>query len=528
MTCRKVLFGLMCLLFLSTIVGFEGAGTRASPEANSSEPPSIQWSKTYGEGEAYSIVQTADGGYVIAGGPGDIWLAKVDPNGDVEWKKYYPEGKGDQRLVSAQPTFDGGYIVAASTQKPTGINPVPSDYLLIKVNAYGDVEWEKTYHFDTWEYAYCVRQTADGGYIIAGTSCLFKVDSLGKLEWKVWEGYEQVEQTFDLGYVAVSAAKTIRLSPNGTVLWSRPFGGNSIKQTFEGGYIIAGSYGEYPCDLQLVKLDALGNVEWSRTYGDPTDSEGAFSVRQSYDGGYVAAGYVFLINASHRKAPSDSFDAYIVKVDAHGTMHWNMTCGGNGWDVTFNIQQTMDGGYVFAGFADECARAHAWVVKLSPPLDVAVTSISHKRLVGFGYPLPINVTLANMGNTTQTLNLTLHANTKLISTQLIVLIANESLTISFEWETKDTPKGLYTLIFQVKSLETNKTTGAIRQHILATIPGDVTGDFTVDIYDVVKICAAYDSKPPQPPYDPTLDINNDLTIDIYDVVICTSHYNQSW
>jgi uncharacterized delta-60 repeat protein len=135
----------------------------------------LQWAKTYEEASggdyAYSVQQTSDGGYIVAGykhyfsaGDRDIFLIKTDTNGNLQWAKTYGGTSGDY-AYSVQQTSDGGYIVAGYTGSfGAGAN----DIFLIKTDAFGNVQWAKTYWGATNEYAYSVQQTSDGGYIVAG------------------------------------------------------------------------------------------------------------------------------------------------------------------------------------------------------------------------------------------------------------------------------------------------------------------------------------------------------------------------
>jgi hypothetical protein len=132
----------------------------------------IQWAKTYGgtySEEAYSVQQTSDGGYIVAGRTGswpnyDIFLIKTDANGNIQWAKTYGGTNWDEAR-SVQQTSDGGYIVAGYTGS---FGAGFYDIFLIKTDANGNIQWAKTYGGTSWDEAYSIRQTSDGGYIVAG------------------------------------------------------------------------------------------------------------------------------------------------------------------------------------------------------------------------------------------------------------------------------------------------------------------------------------------------------------------------
>ena len=183
----------------------------------------VAFAKTYG-GTGYdhasSVQQTSDGGYIIVGtthsfgaGDLDIFLIKTDANGDRIWAKTYGGTDRDEGY-SVQQTSDGGYILAGLTES-FGVGG--GDIFLIKTDANGNVQWAKTYGGAYWDFASSVQQTSDGGYIIAGTTrsfgaggydiLLIKTDANGNIIWaKTYggasdEGASSVQQTSDGGYI---------------------------------------------------------------------------------------------------------------------------------------------------------------------------------------------------------------------------------------------------------------------------------------------------------------------------------------
>jgi hypothetical protein len=209
----------------------------------------VRFAKTYGGGGndlAYSVRQTSDGGYIVAGwtdffgaGDLDIFLIKTYANGNVQWAKTYGGGNRDGAFFVRQ-TSDGGYIVAGFT---ASFGTGDWDIFLIKTDANGNIQWAKTYGGTNREQAYSVQQTSDGGYIVAG--------------------------------------------------WTNSFGA--------GGW-----------DIFLIKTDASGNVQWAKTYGG-INGEIAFSVQQTSDGGYILAGFTDSFSAGDA-------DIFLIKTDANGNI----------------------------------------------------------------------------------------------------------------------------------------------------------------------------------------------------------------
>jgi len=263
------------------------------------------------------------------------------------WAKVF-EGPGFNEEFSVQQTPDGGYTVAGYLNSgPTDSSGEKQyDVLLFKVDADGNKVWEKTYGGDESDFAFSLQQTTDGGYIIGGESrsfggsdaYLIKTDANGNMQWN---------RTFDL----CGGNDTDRIL--------------SVRQTSDGGYISAGFtfscsqklWGKpVPWDDSfLLKTDANGNMVWESVFGWEDNVDRALSVQQTPDRGYVAVGYV------HYYDPNGPIyvygqDIYLVKTDKDGNILWNKTFGignktalGNGLNEAEVFQQTSDGGYVVVG-----------------------------------------------------------------------------------------------------------------------------------------------------------------------------------
>jgi hypothetical protein len=141
--------------------------------------------------------------------------------------------------------------------------------------------------------------------------------------------------------------------------WSKTFGGSSfdagysVQQTNDGGYVIAGLSGGdlsvWPPvgDVYLIKTDSSGDLMWQKTFGGPSYDEGK-SVQQTLDGGYIIAGYTE--SGLHYEAGCR--DVYLIKTDSSGDLMWQKTFGGQKWDEGKSVQQTLDGGYIVAGYTE--------------------------------------------------------------------------------------------------------------------------------------------------------------------------------
>ena len=295
-----------------------------------------EWDKTFGglSGDfAYSVQQASDGGYIIAGhtesygaGESDFWLIKTDSIGNKEWDKTFG-GSYDDLAYSIQQTSDGGYIIAGKTES---YGAGKSDVWLIKTNSRGNKEWDKIFGGSYDDLAHSVQQTSDEGYIIAGKTVsakwsadvwIIKTDSRGNREWDTTIGGSNsewawsVQETSDRGYIVAGFTASsgeghidvllIKTDSRGNMEWSKTFGGlyedwaGSVQQTSDGGYIITGYtshslYGVesdiHVSDVWIIKTDSKGNKEWDKTFGGSYGDK-ALSVQQTSDGGYIIAGH---------------------------------------------------------------------------------------------------------------------------------------------------------------------------------------------------------------------------------------------
>jgi len=151
-----------------------GAGSRDFYLVKTDASGNIEWDNTYGgiyEDFAYSVQQTTDGGYIITGQTADysadwyyVYLVKTDASGNMEWDNTFGGSDFDD-AYSVQQTTDGGYIIAGVTWS---YGAGEADFYLVKTNASGNMEWDNTFGGIYDEYAFSVRQTTDGGYIVTG------------------------------------------------------------------------------------------------------------------------------------------------------------------------------------------------------------------------------------------------------------------------------------------------------------------------------------------------------------------------
>jgi len=398
---KNLLKPLSLALFVAATLPTQNACNQTSPSSDTipATSPSPPFCKAIG-GEKFdvgvSLIQTSDSGYAIAGftisfgaGEADVYVVKLDANGNLQWTKTIG-GPGNEAGNSLIQTSDGGYAIAGTT---TSFGAGGADVYVVKLDATGNLQWTRTIGGKKEDWGSLLIQTSDGGYAIAGFTrssgagefdvYVVKLDAKGNLRWtrtiggpKGDEGYSLI-QTSDGGYAIAGYTESfgagewdvyvVKLDASGNLQWTKTIGGpadeigNSLIQTSDGGYAIAGftrSFGAGEADVYVVKLDANGNLQWTKTIGGESE-ESVRSIIQTSDGGYAITGFTKSFGAG-------SGDVYLVKLDANGNLQWTKTIGGPGDEAGPSLIQTSDGGYAIAGATNSFGAGEwdVYVVKL--------------------------------------------------------------------------------------------------------------------------------------------------------------------
>jgi gliding motility-associated-like protein len=262
----------------------------------------------------------------------------------TDWSKHYGGTKADHANDIRQ-TKDGGYVVAGATASE-GIDVVQNygafDYWILKVDKTGNIEWSKNYGGTLDDIATSVVQTPDGGYLVVGGAVSFNGFVLGS------HGKEDVW--------------VLKLSPTGDLVWAKTFGGTQneraevIQPTADGNYIIGG-YSESSngnlsgnkglFDYWLFKITPDGNILWQKNFGG-SQADWCFDIRPAPDGGFLAAGSTFSDNGDVT-SNQGFYDYWLIKLDANGNLLWERSFGGFGEERAYALDLTTDGGMVMAG-----------------------------------------------------------------------------------------------------------------------------------------------------------------------------------
>jgi hypothetical protein len=219
------------------------------------------------------------------------------------------------------------------------------------------IQWQNTIGGNNTDWLHSIQQTADGGYILCGSS----MSNISGDKTETCIG------AIDYWIVKTDAA--------GNIQWQNTIGGSnqdqlhSIQQTADGGYILGGysmsnisgdktennidtTLSTYTNDYWIVKIDTSGNIQWQNTIGG-NDNDWLYSIQQTTDGGYILGGSSRSNISGDKTENSIGFDDYwIVKTDAAGSIQWQNTIGGSGNDHLLSIQQTADGGYILGGYSN--------------------------------------------------------------------------------------------------------------------------------------------------------------------------------
>lgn len=387
----------------------------------------VAWTKNFGgtgDDSARSVIQTSDGGFAVLGMSNsvdgdlafknmpvnDYWLVKLDVDGKVQWQRTYGGSKDDQGQQIIQ-TSDGGYAVTGYAMSDDGDgshNEGFHDNWILRLDASGNILWEKSFGYSGHDHSYDLVQTADGGFFFTGfldvtssngegstdKSSLTahgvgefwgtKIDAQGNLQWRKYFGGSNNDRSFgvvnahDGGYILAGASESndfdisnpkgsydfwvVKVDKNGNFVWERSFGGTGIDQaqdiaaTPDGAYVIVGNTfsadtqvtkNNGQSDVWLIKIDDNGSLLWEKSFGGAA-FDAAHSVRFAADGGFVVCGN----SKSFDGDVSENFgenDIWVIKTDAQGNLEWEKSFGGLNLDFGYDAIAAEAGGVVLVG-----------------------------------------------------------------------------------------------------------------------------------------------------------------------------------
>lgn len=419
-----------CIIFLVLFLSCtsDDIGVEEDEESIAPFMGQLSWVKNFGgtdEDTAQSIIGTEDGGFAVLGftkstdgtlsdkttSVNDYWLLKFDEEGELSWSKTYGGSKDDRGQQVLQ-TSDGGYAItgyAMSDDIDASANQGFHDNWVLKLDALGGIEWEKSFGFSGHDHSYDIIETSDGGFFVAGfldiTAAMedgnyskgnlltrhgvgefwgTKLTATGEIEWRSYFGgtnndraYAVVE-TFDRGYILTGFSESddfdisetrgsydfwvVKINQQGELVWEKTFGGSGIdiaydiSKTMDGSYVIVGNTNSSDKDISvnygindvwLIKIDENGTMLWEKTFGG-SEYDGARSVKLSKEGGFIITGNSKSsdFHASRNKGENDM---WVVKTDAEGNLLWQNSYGGSDLDYAFDGIECDNNGLLIVG-----------------------------------------------------------------------------------------------------------------------------------------------------------------------------------
>lgn len=359
-------------------------------------PPSTQGIvsiiETYGgtkNESAQAIANTIDGGFVILGHTqsidGDIvdkpnegfdyWVLKFNSEHTLQWSKTYG-GTNDDKGNDIIQTSDGGFAMigySLSNNEDVTDNAGLQDYWISKLDASGNISWQKTFGFSGADTGISVIQTNDGGYLLSG---VLDVTASGG------EGNSRNNSNRHAG----GDYWVIKLNLSGEKQWSKFFGGTftdtpyDIIESDDNGFMIIGSSDSDDVDINnskgsydfwVIKIDVAGNLIWEKSYGGSEIDE-AHAIANSGDGNYIIIGDT-RSNDIDVSQNNGAADLWVIKISTTGELIWEKTFGGSSFDVGRSIRKTQDNGFIISGssrsadgdIATNQGQNDAWVLKMN-------------------------------------------------------------------------------------------------------------------------------------------------------------------
>ena len=343
----------------------------------------IIWQNTIGGDKSdvmRAVVATSDGGYLLGGysdspisgdktvpsvGPGtafDYWLVKINSVGDIEWQKIYG-GTGTDSFEGMCATSDGGFVLCGYSYSGIGgtkteANIGNADYWIIKINSEGDIIWQNTIGGNKDDFAYTIKQSADGGYLVGG----FSISNISG---------DKTEAC--IGGTGKYDYWIVKLNSEGIIVWQNTLGGtetdelHDIEELSDGNILLAGFSRSAPSadkteniigtellssDYWLVKLDASGNKLWDESIGGGS-SDYLFDIEETPDGNYFLMGYSSSTNGYDKVEYNfGQEDYWIMMLDTSRNILWQNSIGGTETDYLRSGHYLTDGTIILGGYSE--------------------------------------------------------------------------------------------------------------------------------------------------------------------------------
>lgn len=344
--------------------------------------PDVVWVKTYGgksDDHGDYVINCTDGGYFVLGrtfsfgaGYQDIWLLRLNEQGDTLWTKTYggPDMDSGSQIVKSWNGND--YYILGHTQS---YGQGENDIYLIRIDSHGDTIWTKTYGGKENDIGWSLVTTSDSCLVIAGVTksfgakdedvFLLKVDGDGEILWSRFFGGKNNERAYAIkettgGFILCGMTNSfgsgdydvclIKVDDNGETLWTKTFGGEATDQglsliIIDGGCIVVGfteSYGQGEADAYLIRTDSCGDTLWTRVCGGNDFDKGNF-IKKLSDGNFLIVGY------TRSYGTGETGNIYLFAVDNYGNVLWEKNYGGLLYDYGNWFEEVKKGEYIISG-----------------------------------------------------------------------------------------------------------------------------------------------------------------------------------
>jgi hypothetical protein len=367
------------------------------------------WSRTYGGHDRDSIAAIEglpDGGLVtvgstmsFGGGNSDLWLMRLDAEGQIIWQKTYGGTKRDVGL-SICATPDDGFVLLGATYSFSSDN---AKTWILKLNSRGEIQWQQILGGENNDYAHSIH-ILPTGYILMGITnsddyfrykaFVVRLNSQGSVLWqKLYDGgvnyyATALFPTRDSGYIVIgSNFSLLKLNSSGNKQWVRSFGGKrfdnatSAVSTQDGGYLVAGlsssfTHPNVQPKLMLIKFDQRWKVQWQKIYEHLGGGLNFNTQLRRIANGYVIAARI--------RNPAPAFeDVWVARLDFEGNLIWQKSFGTDGRNQASNLHATANGDIFLAATAP-VRNGDAWLIRLDiAGRPVANCNIQIKTTKGF-------------------------------------------------------------------------------------------------------------------------------------------------
>ncbi len=286
--------------------------------------------------EGHDMVELADGGFALLGtstsfttnrNNSDVYLVRTDALGNAQWERTYGDSLHNEVGRGLATTPDDGWIVVGTRQV---LGSEDSDLLLLRLDPAGEVVWQRTFgEAGSIEQGNQVQPTTDGGYIVIGdtrTPALANTRGTDMFVLKVTaNGDEEWRRIYGFQEGKNDTGVSVAEAPNGDFVW---FGSNEIEER----------NGQFE-KMRVVRSNTLGNLRWDRFYGPDNEHITAGKLRRDTPG-FILAG------TRGRGAAANMF---VTKIDEEGNVLWEATLEGPASEQATDIVPLAAGGYAVVG-----------------------------------------------------------------------------------------------------------------------------------------------------------------------------------